>query len=471
MIVPACIGLVPRPVVAPDPSSVVRTIREDRDWLAAANIETPEQFRVWEGVLREITGEAPVPADRIHLVTNKMLRRICSPDAGGCYRSVKRDIWIGDTWEEGIEEGSYSRSGHCKMQRRSTLKFGSRVEIWAHEQDHHSDRFLGNRSRDRWVNEIEAELLVFYFGEHIARNYDQRLGLSLIHNMIVRCSIREESLSELLAMSAGDFGAHIATSLGDLSIMALLGSGRFHSFGELWYYVHTHTHDEIEMNVRRNTSNVERGFEIAENLTRQLISVEIQVPDHFDDHVFREFRLGNGTLPRPNYPDPNYHDPNEVDAICWLNGDYAISFLRIEDEETGVISWRLKVRDIERMPFGTSLFTIWVIKRTDGTTGIELLGPDNLDETQTLVISDITRERDLANLTIGTNPADLPFCITESNRFSMNPREYWRLVRGIFEQVRGNLAHIANTPEDARREQATEMLGYFERQMEIIFRE
>ncbi|HID73020.1 TPA: hypothetical protein EYP38_03690, partial [Candidatus Micrarchaeota archaeon] len=241
-------------VETPVPSQLTGSVQGERDWYGlASHITDSSVFRHFEPIVAEMAGIPPVPADRINLVSDEELERICRPDAGGCYRINKEDIHIGEAIYSPGESENRMGGALCPVQERPSLSRNNRLAVWLHEQAHHFDDYYARRRINRWPDEIEAEAFVLYFGEHMARHYDRRLGVDIIHVKAYRLvwdriDSAEDGIrlaNELIADYPGERNPGRDTTLGRLSIIALLGSGEFDSFGDVWYYVHTHSHRQV----------------------------------------------------------------------------------------------------------------------------------------------------------------------------------------------------------------------------------
>ncbi len=461
-----CAAVLTRPVVAPDPSSVIAHADPERDWFSLGiNITDATVYANFEPIVQELAGEAPVPASRVTLVSDERLRAICSPDAGGCYRRAQQDIFIGETVFEPGASHHRSRRGHCRMQSSSSLTRNHRLGVWVHEQAHHFDRHLGTNLRDRWINEIEAESLIFYFAEHMARHYDMRLGVDMIHVKLYRQLLRsitwdaeaatERAQERLALMDTGDDSVNF-TYLGNIGLAALLSTRQL-SFGELWYFVHTHSHDEVEMLARGNLGNLAEGHELANSMMNTLIDFEMDISHSFDASSIRDFRIEDDVAAMPVYI--SYGDPEADHGFGWTEGFYIFRFTsrpRGDDME-----WRLNVVDT-RMPFGIYLFTIIVYRDADGTTRLELQGPDDLEQTQSLLIPDITRNR--AIVIAGANPLDLTFCVTRRRQVSVDAEEYLDMVGNVADELRASL-------ERSETDASLQYLMYFDEQLSSMFGE
>ncbi|MFH1393664.1 MAG: hypothetical protein ABIH29_02175 [Candidatus Micrarchaeota archaeon] len=468
-----CCSLQGRRPVAPTPSQVRVVHNEERDWYAlGSNINDSSEFRPFEGILQEIGGMLPVPAERVYLVTNEELERICSPDAGGCYRRSQQDIYIGEGYfTPGQDENQYG-TAHCKIQERPSLRDDNRLDVWAHEQGHHFDDYLGTRLMDRWPNEIEAEAFVLYFGEHLALHYDRRLGIDLIHvkfsgQLYGEGISTQEEAAELAQELIDDYrngerNSHRDTTLGRLSIIALLGSGEFDSFGSLWYYVHANSHGQVMRKVRQNLLNMGEGLEVAERLQQELIGAHMQVSDSFDAEYLTNLDLGGygaGELHEPPY---HYTDEElRVDGFIWSNGVAGVHFRHFSNTATGYEMWRLRIRD-NYAPSRTPLSRYDIYLERDGE-GATLRFYDNAagEVSQSLEIPDLSRNRGL--ITAGSNPLELTFCALEHLEVDVNPSRYLniftnmlRRLRTVFERIDSDEAREALEYLDA---QVSDILG------------
>ncbi|MFH1393675.1 MAG: hypothetical protein ABII71_05210 [Candidatus Micrarchaeota archaeon] len=472
LLLPACAGTPRGTRAAPDPVEVRRTVSEENDWFRAANIIEASDFRIWEPIAREISGREPIPSERVSLVSDEELRAICSNEAGGCFRPGPRDIFIGEgMFREGISQQAGIRyRDHCRVMPGSIIEANSRLEVWAHEQGHSFDGYLGHNANDKWANEIEAEAFVMYLGEHIARHYDARIGISLIHNALVRTgdpAVAEDAFRELVSRQASSARD---TTLGNISVSALMGTG-FQSFGEMWYYVHGHRHSEVLARVRANIGRIDEGFDREDEIMRSLAGVEREYPGSFDMSPFSEFALSEHST---SYRHPRWEETSIDNGIQWVNeAGWTTARYREEDgNRTLEISTRRGVGRgaSARQEFinrirgfsGSSIFRLTMRRSASGVVSLEFVGPDRVDPINVLGIPDTSASR--AMLVTNSNPLNLSFCFSSSREIEVNPQEYVATARHVLSVLRGNL-------EQGEGEDAQWLLDFLERKERLIFGE
>src|SRR5262249_14674712 len=91
------------------------------DWEGLNKISDPSQFRQLEPILEELTGNEPVPADKVLFVDKKKLKEICG-ETGGTY-------------------------GGCYAYDKIAFDHKVGVSMWLHEQGHHFDKHLVGEGR------------------------------------------------------------------------------------------------------------------------------------------------------------------------------------------------------------------------------------------------------------------------------------------------------------------------------------
>jgi len=420
-----------RPVVAPVPAQVTPRVSEERDWFAAAaDIRQPSQFRPFEPILEELTGEQPVPVDRVTFVSNEELRRRCDPDAGGCYHESGDSIDIGEEiYAPGLRNGTYT-IGYCEAQQSSDLDDDSMIRVWIHEQGHHYDRYLGLWSTDMWINQTEAEAFTFYTAEHLARNYDARLGLSIIANRLRLYSVFgpelvAESTSELIGkVEAGDIDQQ-DEMLADLSVLVLLGSG-FQSFGDVWYYIHTHTHEEVMQKIVDNATRAGDGIVTAQRIMLELSGSDLAAPATFDASIFEAFQPGQLRIDSVMQEVENSRAARGV----YASGGSLLIFLDFRHSEN-MDSLHLSVSS-ESTPLPDEVFTVDIARDTMGRLSMRFID-ETREYTYILNLPDASAVE--AELTTEGNPLALTVCLSDSRQVSVDPATYVRLAESVLARV------------------------------------
>jgi len=268
----------------PDPSRVVRTVKEERDWLAlAGDITDPSQFKVWEPILEEMTGVKPVPSENVFF---NGIKENCESfaNAGGCYSPR----WIFSPPKIFIE-GRFSSFLSKATKGHSSDNKVSKFSTWVHEQGHHFDNKLGSSNMDMLIDQLEAVAFEHYFAEHIGKYYSKKLAFLLMMDLEFEqaCNIVEQhdfyknellgTLEKVLAYKNDAesnpilYHPHGARP-SYLSLYALYGSGR-DSFGEVWNFIHSHSHEEVLHEIKKSSGFVADGIEkVNQMLFRPAIS-------------------------------------------------------------------------------------------------------------------------------------------------------------------------------------------------------
>ncbi len=105
---------------------------------------------------------------------------------------------------------------------------------------------------------------MYYVAEIIAQRYDRNLGLSILDEKSEMYIIQPGSTREAIInrTNSSDFNPW-EIELANTSIFALL-SGSFSNFGEMWYFIHTHSEEEVAQRIRmdsRRPNQAKRKFD------------------------------------------------------------------------------------------------------------------------------------------------------------------------------------------------------------------
>ena len=249
-------------LVAKPPSSV-KPIQTDTNLYEKAHISKNQDFEQFEPILENMANERPVPWTRVSFLSGSEFSEKCSSLAGACYRPPDDEIVINQ--RKLLPTILFCGNAGCPKETYDIWAFGS----WLHEQGHHYDRYYGhvNSRTDAWLNEVEAVAFEFYFGEHMAKHYDARLGLSLLskehgHNAWPIPSQSAEILRrQKWRYEGGEFDRGYAI----YSVYSLLGVG-FSSFGDVWYFIHKTPHDELQKTIIRYLPYYELGKERSKSI-------------------------------------------------------------------------------------------------------------------------------------------------------------------------------------------------------------
>lgn len=278
----ACVHSFPVPS-RPEPSQVTASAPRGVDWSAASIIRASRDFAVWEPMLSELAGEAPLPHERVHIVPAERAAQVC---LGGLGCNYERDcasstwhgrieIYINERTEVEVIDAEEKITG--LLGSRGTYSYPrSRLSAYVHEQAHFYGRHIlraSSRSRstiserkENWDCELEAEAFVLYFAQHLAENYDMETGRMILRNILYAIRLRSTDFEG--GLSSMDSGAESFNPLclAHGSIAALLGSQMFRSYGALWHFLATSPQAEVEGLVRANAGNIERGLDIGYGL-------------------------------------------------------------------------------------------------------------------------------------------------------------------------------------------------------------
>ncbi len=420
-----CAYLVHKPVVAPPPAKVERRVSENRDWFAAAsNIQKNSDFKPFEPILEEITGEKPVDAKAVQFIS-KTGKDKCEERAGGCYNWVSDGIAIRDERYSAGKRGNLETTGYCRLQHEEDLDGDSRLMVWLHEQGHHYDRHLGLSQLARWIDETEAEAFIFYAAEHIAKKYDARLGSSVIANRLLGAGFEnpEWAAGKAKELIGGAKGLDPdSTLLKDLSVLVLLGSG-LESFGDAWYYIHTHTEEQVAERVRNNVERIGEGILVAERILRGLSGSEIPVPASFDRAAFdsleiEPFPSGGELITSKSGADLYAHTENfSAHLIYWI----------MENSEI----WRLNVTD--RHSPAMPILRVEAKKKKDGKVSLLLVNQPFSSPTEELELPDSTAGK--GTLMVEDNPLNLSMCQKNRSEIVVDNKEYIELAKSLFVKV------------------------------------
>ena len=313
MLFPSCSWAARREVIAPLPS-LVEARAGDRDWFGlASHIEQSSDFRPFEPILEELTGERPVPHTRVYFVDNGDLHNICSENAGGCFVDRFNEIFIGrQVYDSGLTQWNIFAAPVCDMPEGESLSPRSRFDVWLHEQGHHYDRYLTDTRRGEWIDQTEAEAFDFYAAEHIARNYDRRLGLNLLGNKITEYGLSDwiyypqtalEGSGVIFSRISRDFDQW-AGDLSDASVLLLFSHSR-PTFGDVWYYIHTHEEEQVGREILESAENPEESMRVLSQRLLALSGGSVTAPSEFDTSIIENFELGEDVLPPLFRPDPD----------------------------------------------------------------------------------------------------------------------------------------------------------------------
>jgi len=292
----ACAERGPKPNLAPRPDRIESRSGEGKDWFSAAlNIQHPMQFRAWEPVLEEMSGEKPVPWQKVFLADPLYVHEFCDHENSvGCHTPGRGLIHISTEHSQGgLGYGMpyQGGQGRCVAKRGPGLRSYPRLGAYVHEQGHSFDRQLGKDDESKWIDQLEAVLFELYFAEHSARALDRRLGLDLYIKLLSSAKV---GIIHMADRTLGDGTDHdLPLRIGMLrdgrmdpwcgglalqSALALLGSGS-PDFSDAWYFVHTSPQQEVVSRLESSAGAVERGRRQAERNMVALAGGKTKVRD------------------------------------------------------------------------------------------------------------------------------------------------------------------------------------------------
>jgi hypothetical protein len=438
-----------RDVVAPDPARVRSIVHEQTNWFdLATNIRRPSDLRPFEPIIDEIAGERSVPIERVFFVSNDELRRQCSPDAGGCYISADQKIYLGEShFTPGRTEstemyrfntGPSFMTDYCDRPDPSsvTLDPKSRFWVYLHEQGHHFDRYLSPKTLGRWIDQTEAETFAFYAAMHIARHYDRRLGLDLILTKLIDRfgSLEPEYFSMpariLIEKTTLDFDPS-DEKLADMSQIILLGSG-LNSFGEVWYYIHSHTEEDVAQRIRANVQHASLGMRKVNDLVKEISDPTFVVPEAFETFSFQDFTLSH-------FIETEYKN-DDLPFFFGTDGNLRVVYT------SSTIGTSKPER--ERL-LKVSRITDRTTRKIDPLFALNWKSPSQFafidygNPTKVLSLPN----GDIGAISVYKNPFDLPTCIIDSRDIIVDESQYLGLARGVFERIIARLEHDGKTKE------------------------
>ena len=237
--------------------------REGELFRAATNIQRPSDFELFEPILEQITQQEPIRFNAVSFAQDREIAEVCQSHVRGCYNPRERRITLSqDLLDSG--RGERVHNGICEVGRRRGISSSARILTWIHEQGHRYDNQLRENREGQWIDQVEAEAFVYYVAEIIAQRYDRNLGLSILDEKSEMYIIQPGSTREAIInrTNSSDFNPW-EIELANTSIFALL-SGSFSNFGEIWYFIHTHSEEEVAQRIRidsRRPNQAKRKFD------------------------------------------------------------------------------------------------------------------------------------------------------------------------------------------------------------------
>ncbi len=239
-----------------------------RDWLAlAAAIANPEDLRPFEPMLEELTGEAPLGWQSVVMgprsATMSGQYSAWHIELLGAEDPARRELRYACP-ELPACGGMELCAGREAQPRVGALK-GRLLATWIHEQGHHLGRVLWRwphaGPERRWLEQVEAEALVFAFAEHVGRHYSQPLAAHLLAQrlrpvtdptMHLKPEARERLASRLPWPDPDEKGGWVA------AVLALRASG-LPDFASVWRFVHAGPAAQVLRRIRESVGRVDEG--------------------------------------------------------------------------------------------------------------------------------------------------------------------------------------------------------------------
>ncbi|MBI5223904.1 hypothetical protein HY990_05800 [Candidatus Micrarchaeota archaeon] len=267
----------------------------------AARIRTPADFTPFEQVLRDITGEAPVPLTRIRFIPRTRLDRN-SDGADGTYSFD----YIQLQSELSGETVTARRIAICGNLVPEGLPLHSKLVVYLHEQGHSYTAEYNYLI----VDQMEAEAFALGVAERIGVQ-ERMLGLDIIVTALNNQGIfgaQEEHLELLLQRFRSrpiDPNDLAVTGIG---ILGLLGATDQESFSSVWQQIHTHSNREILARIGAiGINELRSGVGKARNIVNRLAGVDIWATpqiaafiDKFDLGAVRNTRIDRLSMGRTN---------------------------------------------------------------------------------------------------------------------------------------------------------------------------
>jgi len=283
------------------PSEVRKTSSITPEQLqAASTAKKPEYFRPIEPLMEELTDKKPLSHDHIQLMNTDLLKVFCGEFTVGCYSPKEKLIRIAaSTSPLTVQTKRSCASAMGTSTYPYEFKFPAPTPLlhYVHEQGHYLIAPDGDPFETSLRNHMAVDAMVYFFAEHMARNYDKNTGLRMFSGLLGSLVIYEDDPQSqsvpnfvLTHPNFALMGSELS-EIYDVSIIALLGSA-FDSFGEVWRFTSTTPPSVVAEAVKANSSAFPYGIRKVQHVFFDLAGKRQVADENFVYSSIDRFEFG-----------------------------------------------------------------------------------------------------------------------------------------------------------------------------------